>query len=87
MPTGFTEAEATSLPEPYGAASIWHDSEPRGENEWLEAFRDRLGRHGGRDWWAEDAWSSKARALPIEVSTSSGRPADALPRRDERQSP
>jgi hypothetical protein len=49
-----TEVEAGALPEPHGAAPVWHDSEPGIKPSGWRHFVDRLGGHSGRDGWAED---------------------------------
>jgi hypothetical protein len=49
-----TETEAAALPEPHGAAPVWHDSEPGIKPSAWRHFVDRLGGHSGRDGWSED---------------------------------
>ena len=47
-------AEAAALPEPHGAAPVWHDTEPGVKPSAWSHFVDRLTGRTGRDGWTED---------------------------------
>ena len=47
-------AEAAELPEPHGAAPVWHDAEPGAKPSAWTHLVDRLTGRAGRDGWAEE---------------------------------
>jgi hypothetical protein len=48
-------AQARALPEPHGAAPVWHDHEPgvKGPSRWKH-FVDIMDGRAGRERWTED---------------------------------
>jgi hypothetical protein len=49
-----TEAEAMALPEPHGAAPVWHDNEPGAKPSGWKHLVNRMGGHAGRDGWTQE---------------------------------
>ena len=47
-------AAAAGLPQPHGAAPVWHDVEPGAKPHGWRHFADRLGGHAGGDGWARN---------------------------------
>lgn len=45
------ETEAAALPEPHGAAPVWHDDEPGAKPTAWKHLVNRIGGHAGRDGW------------------------------------
>jgi len=50
---GIDAAEVAALPEPHGAAPVWHDAEPGVRPSAWSHFVDRLTGRAGRDGWTE----------------------------------
>jgi hypothetical protein len=46
--------EAAALPEPHGAAPVYHDSKPGERPHRWEHLVNRLGGHPGRDGWKQE---------------------------------
>ncbi len=47
-------AEAAALPQPHGAAPVWHDAEPGVRPSTWRHFVDRLTGRTSREGWTED---------------------------------
>ena len=48
------EAEAAALPEPHGAAPVWHDGEPGAKPSGWKHLVNRMGGHAGPDGWTRE---------------------------------
>jgi len=48
-------AEAAALPEPHGAAPVWHDNEPGVKPSAWKHFVNTIGGHAGRDAWTKES--------------------------------
>ena len=48
------ETEAAALPEPHGAAPVWHDNEPGAKPSGWKHLVNRVGGHAGPDGWARE---------------------------------
>jgi hypothetical protein len=46
--------EAAALPEPHGAAPVWHDNEPGAKPSGWKHFANRIGDHPGSDGWTKE---------------------------------
>jgi Uncharacterized protein conserved in bacteria (DUF2171) len=46
-------ADAAALPEPHGAAPVWHDSEPGVKPHGWRHLVNRVGGHAGSDGWTK----------------------------------
>lgn len=45
---------AAALPEPHGAAPVWHDTEPGAKPSLWKHIVNSMGGHPGRDGWKEE---------------------------------
>jgi len=48
------ETEAAALPEPHGAAPVWHDDEPGAKPSAWKHLVNRMGGHADRGGWTEE---------------------------------